>query len=114
MLTSKQQTQKPKRSKIRFTEYYDLQNTFDQLYADSKDRKAFTHLMEIITSDENIKLAYRSIKRNNGSSTPGVDGKTIQDLAKLSEDKYIALIRKQFSWYTPRPVKRVEIPKPNG
>ena len=77
MLTSKQQTHKPKRSKIRYTEYYDLQETFDKLYADSGNGKIFTHLMDIITSDENIKLAYRTIKRNNGSNTPGVDGRTI-------------------------------------
>ena len=32
MLTSEQQTHKPKQSKIRYTEYYDLQNTFDRLY----------------------------------------------------------------------------------
>lgn len=114
VLTSKQQTHKPKRSKIRYTEYYDLQETFDKLYADSGNGKIFTHLMDIITSDENIKLAYRTIKRNNGSNTPGVDGRTIQHLARLSEDKYLSLIRKQFSWYTPKPVKRVEIPKPNG
>ena len=114
MLTSKQQTHKPKRSKIRYTEYYDLQETFDKLYVDSGNGKIFTHLMDIITSDENIKLAYRTIKRNNGSNTPGMDGRTIQHLAKLSEDKYLSLIHKQFSWYTPHPVKRVDIPKPNG
>ncbi len=114
MSASKQQSHKPKHSKIRYTEYYDLQETFDSLYADSGRGKIFTHLMDIITSDENIKLAYRSIKRNNGSTTPGVDGKTIRHLAKLNEEEYISLIRKQFSWYVPHPVKRVEIPKPNG
>ncbi len=114
MLTSKQQNRKPKRSKIRYTEYYDLQGTFDKLYADSKDGKTFTHLMDIITSDENIKLAYRTLKRNSGSNTPGVDGRTIRHLARLSEDKYLSLIHKKFSWYVPLPVKRVEIPKPNG
>ena len=31
--------------------------------------------MEMITSDENIKLAYRSIKGNSGSNTSGTDGK---------------------------------------
>ena len=33
MLTSEQQTHKPKQSKIRYTEYYDLQSTLDRLYA---------------------------------------------------------------------------------
>jgi len=48
------------------------------------------------------------------SNTPGVDGRTIQDLARLKEEKFVSLIKRQFSWYKPRPVKRVEIPKPDG
>ena len=112
MLTSEQQKQK--RAKIRYTEYYHLQNAFDNLYADSLKGKIFGGLMGIITSEENIKLAYRTIKGNKGSNTPGVDGRTIKDLAKLDEDKFVSLIQRQFSWYNPRPVKRVEIPKPNG
>ena len=38
-MTSEQQTHKPKQSKIRYTEYYDLQSTFDRLYADSSERQ---------------------------------------------------------------------------
>jgi group II intron reverse transcriptase/maturase len=112
VLTSEQQ--KPKRTKIRYTEYYDLQNVFDNLYADSLKGKTFGGLMGLITCEENIKLAYRTIKGNKGSNTPGVDGRTIQDLARLSEEKFVSLIKRQFGWYKPRPVKRVEIPKPNG
>ena len=114
VLTSKQQEQKSKQRKIRNSEYYDMISTFDGLYADSKKDKIFNHLMEIIESEENIKLAYRTIKTNTGSDTAGVDKRTINDLAKLSEEEYVRLIRKQFSCYHPRPVKRVEIPKPNG
>ena len=44
-------------------------STFDGLYADSKKDKIFNHLMEIIESEENIKLAYRTIKTNTGSDT---------------------------------------------
>ena len=114
MLTSEQQKRKPKQSKIRYTEYYDLQSIFDSLYADSLNGKTFQNLMRLIASEENIKLAYRTIKGNKGSGTPGVDKRTIKDLAELREEQYVRLIQKQFSWYTPRPVKRVEIPKPNG
>ena len=114
MLTSEQQAKKPKQRKLRNAEYYDMESIFDGLYADSKNGKTFSHLMEIIESEENIKLAYRTIKRNSGSDTAGVDKRTIKDLAKLSEEKYVKLIRKQFSNYHPRPVKRVEIPKSNG
>ena len=114
MLTSEQPKQKPKHTKIRYTEYYDLQEVLDGLYADSLNGKTFNTLIPLITSVENIKLAYRTIKGNKGSNTPGVDNRTIKDLAKLSEDEYVRLIQRQFSWYNPRPVKRVEIPKPNG
>ena len=114
MLTSEQQPKKPKQRKIRNSEYYALEGTFDRLYAQSKRGNLFTHLMDIIESEENIKLAYRTIKKNSGSNTAGTDRKTIADLAKLSEEQYVSLIRKQFSNYHPRPVRRVEIPKPNG
>ena len=64
MLTSEQQTHKPKQSKIRYTEYYDLQSTFDRLYADSLNGKTFHNLIGLMASEENIKLAYRTIKGN--------------------------------------------------
>ena len=111
MLTSERPK---KRNKIRFTEYYDLQSTFDKLYADSQKGKTFSRLIDVITNDENIKLAYRTIKRNKGSNTAGVDKRTIKNLAKLSEEKFVSLIKRQFTWYKARPVRRVEIPKPNG
>lgn len=114
VLTSEQQERKPKQRKIRNSEYYGLEGTFDGLYADSRKGRVFNHLMEIIESEENIKLAYRTVKKNTGSDTAGVDKRTIADLAKLSEEEYVRLIKKQFSNYHPRPVRRVEIPKPNG
>ena len=112
MLTSEQR-KKPKQSKIRYTEYYSLQETFDKLYADSKNGKVFNHLIELISSDENIRLAYRSIKSNKGSCTSGVDKRTIKDLAKYSEVQFVNLIKSQFYHYKPHPVRRVEIEKDN-
>ena len=99
VLTSERK--KPKRSKIRYAEYYDLQKILDSRYADSLKGKVFVHLMELISSEENIRMAYRTIKGNTGSSTAGVDKRTIQDLAKLNEEKYVALIQKQFKSYHP-------------
>ena len=63
----------------------------DALYADSASEKIFTNLISIIGSDANIKMAYRNLKSNKGSSTPGVDGKTFKDLAEMSlTGKYCA------------------------
>lgn len=113
MLVSEKRKE-PKRRKLRYAEYYDMTDTFDNLYAQSQNGKVFIGLMEIITSDENMKLAYRSIKRNTGSHTAGVDGRTVKDLEKLDIEDFCKIIRKKLQWYEPQPVKRVEIPKPNG
>ena len=112
MLTSERREKK--QGKIRNSEYYGMESIFDTLYAESRNGKTFNHLMAIIESEENIKLAYRTIKRNHGSKTPGVDKKTIRNLAKLNEDEYVRLVKKKFSNYHPRPVRREEIPKDNG
>ena len=103
-----------KKSKLRHAEYYDMQKTFDSLYADSKSGEVFGHLMDIISAPNNIKLAFRNIKGNDGSHTAGTDGRTIESLAVMPEDKFVKLIQKQFRRYEPKAVKRVEIPKPNG
>lgn len=104
----------PKRRKLRNSEYYDLQGMFDELYAASKRGKVFTNLLEMIQSEENIRLAYRNLKTNSGSRTPGVDGKTIDDLKRWNDTDLIRNIRKSLSWYSPGKVRRVEIPKDNG
>ena len=100
--------------KLRHLEYYDLQRTFDELYEKSQKGHKFSNLFEIIASNENIKLAYRNIKRNKGSKTAGVDGLTIKNVKKLSEEKFLEIIKKKLAWYSPKAVKRVEIPKLDG
>ncbi len=103
-----------KNTRLRHAEYYGMTETLDKLFAESKESKQFTNLMSIITSDDNILLAYRNIKRNNGSATAGEDKVTINDIEKLSTNEFIAIVKKRFVHYNPRKVKRVEIPKPNG
>lgn len=103
-----------KRAKIRHSEYYGMTEVFDRLYSMSKSGKCFVNLMNIIRSSENIKLAYRNIKANSGSSTPGVDGKTIEHVGKMSESRYVEIVQSKLHHYKPNPVRRVEIPKANG
>ena len=103
-----------KQKKLRHSEYYDLQPVFDKLYADSQQGKIFTKLMDLISSEENIRLAYRNIKRNSGSNTAGTDKLTIRDVEKLPVEEYVCIIQRKLMYYKPKPVKRVEIPKPNG
>ena len=103
-----------KKQKLRNNEYYNLQETFDDLYAKSKRKYIFTNLMDLITSRENIQLAYRNLKKNDGSYTAGVDGKNIEYLQSWEMNKLISHIQRKFSSYYPKPVRRVEIPKSNG
>ena len=91
-----------------------MQSVFDRLYADSLAGCEFRNLIDIITTEENIRLAYRNLKKNAGSKTPGTDGKTIRDLAVLSETELIGIVQQKFKWYQPQSVRRKEIPKGNG
>ena len=103
-----------KNNKLRYSEYYGMQEAYDNLYQRSVENQNFKSLMKIIISDDNILLAYRNIKRNSGSLTAGIDGKTIKDIEKLTTERYLDIVKKRFKFYKPRKVKRTEIPKPNG
>lgn len=100
--------------KLRNNEYYGIQSVLDNLYENSRNGAKFNKLLEAITSEENIKLAFRNIKANKGSKTPGIDGKTIKDIKYLETKEYIDIVRRKFSNYNPKRIKRVEIPKVNG
>ena len=103
-----------KKAKLRHAEYYDMQSVQDALYAQSQQGNKFDNLMELITSEENIIMAYRNLKKNHGSRTAGTDRRTIKDLSHLGNDTLIRLVRRKFDYYRPQPVRRVEIPKDNG
>lgn len=106
---------KPTVENLRHAEYYELQETFDTLYAESKKGSIFTNLMDLILSRENILLAYRSIKTNGGSITPGTDNLNIKDIGGLTADEMVEevrlIVKGGRQGYRPKPVKRVEIPK---
>lgn len=104
----------PKKEGIRHAEYYNLTETFDELYRKSQEGYIFTDLMSIIASEDNILLAFRNIKRNKGSMTAGTDGKSIADLEVIPAKDFVETVRRKLEWYRPKPVRRVEIPKPNG
>jgi len=102
-----------KKAKLRHAEYYDFQSMQDSLYAESSKGKIFKNLMEIVISPENIRLAYRNIKKNDGSNTAGTDNRTIKDLEGYTDERLITTIQRKLEWYTPQAVRRVEIPKDN-
>ena len=91
-----------------------MQSAFDELYASSAKGRRFTDLVDIIRRPENIKLAYRNMRKNSGSKTAGVDKKTISDLNKWKESALVAHVQRKLDWYIPNAVRRMEIPKDNG
>ena len=91
-----------------------MQPILDELYAKSRSGTVFTNLLPLICSENNIKMAYRNIRKNAGSKTPGTDGRTIRSLDTWSTQRLIGHIQSKFNWYKPQSVRRVEIPKPNG
>src|SRR5499426_889359 len=70
-------------------------------------------LMEEVCERENLKAALRQVRGNQGS--PGVDGMTVVGLKDYLKQHWPA-IREQLlnGTYEPKPVRRVEIPKPDG
>lgn len=100
-----------KKQKLRNAEYYAFQDTLDNLYSKSMDGSKFEKLMDIVTSRENIVLAYRNISKNKGSKTAGTDKKTIRHLSRLTDEALISYVRKRLEYYKPQAVRRVEIPK---
>src|ERR1035437_6735585 len=69
--------------------------------------------MEEIVERENLKEALRRVKANKGG--PGVDGITCGQLNDHLKQHWPAIREQLLSGtYRPKPVKRVEIPKPDG
>ena len=66
-----------------------------------------------ILDKDNLNRAYKRVKSNKGA--PGVDGMTIEAaLPWLKEHNHELVERIRKGKYTPSPVRRVEIPKPDG
>ena len=103
-----------KREVLRYNEYYNIQSTFDNLYKQSKGGQKFNHLYNIITSRDNILLAYRKVKRNKGSKTAGTNKHNIKFWEERNIEEYISYIQERLENYVPQPVRRKEIPKHNG
>lgn len=103
---------------LRHAEYYGMQAIYDELYQKSLNGDSFPNLMSIILSRENILLAYRNIKANKGSYTAGTDKKNITDIGGMSPEEVVEKVRFIVAGsqhgYRPKPVRRKDIPKPNG
>jgi len=70
-------------------------------------------LMEEVCGRDNVIKALKRVKANKGS--PGIDGMTVKELPDFLKEHWSEIQSRLLSGtYEPQPVKRVEIPKPDG
>ena len=70
-------------------------------------------LFDRLCSTTVLKEGFKAVKRNKGA--PGIDGITTKVFEANLEEEISSLKKDLEEWtYEPRPVKRVEIPKPSG
>jgi RNA-directed DNA polymerase len=70
-------------------------------------------LMEAVVERGNLHAALKQVVRNDGG--PGIDGMTVKELPEYLKREWPKIRRQILSGeYTPKPVKRVRIPKPSG
>ena len=91
--------------------YVRARRSFNRIW---KERdSAQPELLEKILYKDNLNRAFKRVKANKGA--PGVDGITVDEIgAYLRKNKQAIIGRIKRGKYTPDPVRRVEIPKPDG
>ena len=72
-----------------------------------------TRLFDDLCNVNALQQGFKAVKRNKGA--PGIDGVTITDFEQQLDKELSQLSAELKSWtYQPKPVKRVEIPKPGN
>ena len=101
----------PQRDSAERKGYVRAHRSFTRIW---KERdSAQPELLERILYKDNFNRAYKRVKANKGA--PGIDGMTVEDaLPYLREHQQELTDRIYKGKYTPSPVRRVEIPKPDG
>jgi group II intron reverse transcriptase/maturase len=80
---------------------------------ESTEKNGAGSLLEKILHNDNLNAAYQRVKRNGGAA--GVDGMTVDEMFSYLREHGAELVASiRGGWYKPKPVRRVEIPKPDG
>ena len=81
--------------------------------SEGKERDGASGLLEAILDRDNLNRAYKRVKSNHGAA--GIDGMSVEEaLPWLKEHREEILQSIRDGSYEPRPVRRKEIPKPDG
>lgn len=95
--------------RLPFTSEGELSGAESTVESPSEDEQ----LMERVVQRDNLLQALKQVKRNGGS--PGIDAMTVEELTPYLKGNWPRLRETLLEGrYQPRPVKRVEIPKPSG
>lgn len=102
--------------------YTQCMKMYGNLYSKTKkqvDEQGYAshkNLINKIYSTKNIVNAIRSISKNKGGKTAGVDGSTINDIKKYDNTEMVKRIQYKLRGnnYQPKRIKRIYIPKSNG
>jgi retron-type reverse transcriptase len=91
--------------------YAKVRRSFNSIW---KERdSAQPELLEKILDKDNLNRAFKRVKANKGA--PGIDGITVDEIGAYLRENQQAIIEKIYKGkYTPDPVRRKEIPKPDG
>ena len=91
--------------------YVRAHRSFNRIW---KERdSAQPELLEKILYKDNLNRAFKRVKANKGA--PGIDGITVEEIGAYLRENQKAIIERIYRGkYTPDPVRRVEIPKPDG
>ena len=101
----------PQRNSAEHERYAEVHRSFRSIW---KERdSAQPELLEKILYKDNLNKAFKRVKANKGA--PGIDGMTIEEALPYLREHQKELVGRIFAGkYTPAPVRRVEIPKPDG
>ena len=101
----------PQRDSAEHEGYAEVRRSFRSIWKE-KD-SAQPELLERILDRDNLNRAFKRVKAKKGA--PGIDGMTVEEaLPYIQENRKKLLERISRGKYTPSPVRRVEIPKPEG
>ena len=89
--------------------YVRAHRSFNRIWKERNS--AQPELLEKILDKDNLNRAFKRVKANKGA--PGIDGMTIEEALTYFRENQKEFVNRIYSGkYTPSPVRRVEIPKP--